>query len=131
MRMKLSSGKPKTEDSNLPANFPRTKTGTKVFASISSSQTPSMGDKDNRPTSCIASKEKHPLCRCPVFREKTPTQRAKLVADNNLCFSCLNGQHFFRKCPKPRKCLKQGCSSTQYLAPWLRKNFSTKKPRKV
>ena len=87
-RMKLSSGKPKTEDSNLPANVPRTKTGTKIFASTSSSETPSMGNKDNRPTSCIACTERHPFWRCPVSQGKTPTQRAKLVADNKLCVSC-------------------------------------------
>ena len=41
--MKLSSGKPKTDDSNPPANVSKTKTGTKMFAFTSSSQTPSMG----------------------------------------------------------------------------------------
>ena len=35
-----------------------------------------------------------------------------MVADNKLGFSCLNGQHSFRKCPKPRQSLNQGCSST-------------------
>ena len=124
---KLSSGKSKTGNSNLPANVPRTKNGAKVFASTNSSQTPWMGKKDNWPTSCIACKEKHPLWRCPVFREKTPTQRANLIADNQLCFSCLNGQHYVRKGPKPRKCLKQGCWSTHNtLAPWFRKKFSWK-----
>ena len=59
-RMKLSSGKPKIENSNLPANVLRTRTGTKVFASTSSRQTPSMGDKDNQLTNCIPCKEKHP-----------------------------------------------------------------------
>ena len=111
-RMKLSSGKPKIEDSNPPTNVTRTKIGAKIFASTSSSQTPPMGDKDNGPTSCIACKEKHRLWRCPVFREKTPTQQTKLVADNELCFSCLNGQHLLHRLPKPRKCLMQGCPST-------------------
>ena len=57
--------------------------------------------------------EKHPFWRCPVFREKTPTQRTIMVACNKLCFFlCLNGQNSFRKCPKPRKWFKQVCSIT-------------------
>ena len=114
-RMKLSAGKPKTEDSNTPSNVTRTKTGAKVFASTSGSKTSTNGNQSRktiRNSNCIVCKEKHPLWRCSVFRGKTPTQRAKLVADNKLCFSCMNGQHSFRKCPHPRKCAKEGCSST-------------------
>ena len=67
-RIKLSSGKPKTKDSNPPANVTKRNIGTKIFASTSSSQILSVGDKAlNRPTSSIACKEKHPLWRCPVF----------------------------------------------------------------
>ena len=43
---------------------------------------------------------------------KTPTQRAKLTAENKLCFSCLQGTHAFRQCPRAKKCTKQGCTST-------------------
>ena len=49
----------------------------------------------------------------PVFREKTPTQRTKLLADNKFCFSRLNGQHSFRRGTKLHKFSKQGFSSTQ------------------
>ena len=45
-RMKISSGKPKTKDSNAPTNVTRRQTVTKYFASTSFSQTPSMGDKN-------------------------------------------------------------------------------------
>ena len=113
-RMRLSSREPKTEDSNLFTKSIRTKTGTKTFASTSSSQTPSLGDKaDNPPTSCIACRGKRPLWRCSVFREKTPTQRTKIVEHNKLCFSCLNGQKSLRKWPKPCKRLNPGSSSSQ------------------
>ena len=96
-RLKMSSGKPKTEDNNLSANVIGTKNGAKFFASTNSSQTLSMGAKtENSQTSCFACKEKHLLWRFPVYHEKTAIQRTKLVGGNNLCFSCLNEQHSFR-----------------------------------
>ena len=129
-KMQLSSGKPRIEDSNPSANVIRTKTAARTFASNSSSQTPSMGDKADRwTTSCTACKEKHPLWRCPVLCEKTPTQRTKLVADNKLCFSRLNRQNFFRKWTA--QVFKAKLSKhLLYLAPWFRKILSTKTPRK-
>ena len=45
--------------------------------------------------------------------EKTPTQRAKVVAEAKLCFSCLPDKNMFRQCPSPRKCRKDGCNSSQ------------------
>ena len=57
-------------------------------------------------------KDNHPLWRCRVFLDKTPTDRAKIVAGNKLCFSCLKGNHSFRQCPQPRKCNKDGCNSS-------------------
>ena len=61
---------------------------------------------------CIVCKSNHRLWKCRVFKEKTPTQRAKLVADNKLCFSCLRDKHEFRQCPQPRKCQAEGCNSS-------------------
>ena len=61
---------------------------------------------------CIVCKGNHRLWECRVFKEKTPTQRAKLVADNNLCFSCLRDKHTFRQFPQPRKCRAEGCNSS-------------------
>ena len=37
--------------------------------------------------------------------------QAKLAADEQICFSYLNGQHSVRGCSKPCKFLKQGCPS--------------------
>ena len=99
--------KPRTEDSNPSAHIIKTKTGTKIFASISSIQTPSMGVKaENSPTSCFACKEEHPLWRCPVFPEKTPDQRTKPVDENKLHFLYLTWQRSFHNNPKPRRCSK-------------------------
>ena len=83
-----------------------------MFASRSALPSPMQKTVTKSPVSCIACKEKNPLWHCRVFREKTPTQRTKLVAEHKLCFSCLSGQHLFRKCPQPRKCTKDGCTST-------------------
>ena len=109
-RMKTASGKTKV-DENTQSSVTKTKTTSKVFAATASTNqrnTNSKTKSDNAPT-CVACKEKHPLWRCPVFRKKTPTERAKLVADNKLCFSCFNDGHSFRQCPQPRKCTKDGC----------------------
>ena len=61
---------------------------------------------------CSICKGNHRLCDCRVFKEKTPTQRAKLVADNKPCFSCLRDKHTLRQCPQPRKCRAEGCNSS-------------------
>ena len=111
-RMKTASGKPKSDENPQPS-VNKTKTTSKVFAATTSinQQNNTSKPKPDKPN-CVACKEKHPLWRCPVFRKKTPTERAKLVADNKLCFSCFNTNHSFRQCPQPRKCTKEGCEST-------------------
>ena len=48
-----------------------------------------------------------------MFRKKTPTERAKLFADNKFCFSCFRANHSFRQFPQPCKCAKEGCESSQ------------------
>ena len=57
---------------------------------------------------CVVCKGKHPLWKCSVFKEKTPTQRAKVVADSKMCFSCINGKHPAKDCPKELKCSHPG-----------------------
>ena len=41
------------------------------------------------------------LLECPVFKEKTSTQRAKVIAEGKLCFSCLSDKHMFWKNSSP------------------------------
>ena len=70
-RMKMSSAKPKADES--APTVTRTKTGAKVFAAASSSA-PSTGTatKKNRvQIDSIACKENHPLRRCRKFLSKT------------------------------------------------------------
>ena len=89
----------------------------KLFSSTSKADALTVGRKvlPTQSVRCTACKETHTLWSCPVFRGKTPTQRAKIVADNKVCFSCLNGQHFFRQYSKPRKCTSEVCSNSQNL----------------
>ena len=113
-RMKASSGKPKVEETST-GNVTKTKTNSKVFAATTTSTKNTIATKPSTQkfqVNCVVCKDKHPLWRCQVFRKKTPTERAKVVAENELCFSCFNGQHSFRNCPQPRKCTKDGCGST-------------------
>ena len=100
--MKQSATKAKPEE-NI-TSVTKTKTASKVFASNSQQretkkQMPSAST--NTYFRCIVCKGNHRLWECRVFKEKTPTQRAKLVADNKLCFSCLRDKHTFRQCPQP------------------------------
>ena len=112
-RMKSLPNKAKPDESNNVTET-KTKTASKVFAATTSSQQSARAKakSDKPPNTCVACKEKHPLWRCPAFRAKTPTERAKLVADNKLYFSCFNDNHTFRQCPQPRKSTKDGCGSS-------------------
>ena len=114
-RTKVISVKPKS-DENSPATT-RTKTAAEMLAQKSKADAPTVGRiaLPTKPVGCTDCKETHHLRRCPVFRGKTPTQRAEVVTDNNLRFLCLNGQHFYRQCPKPRNCTAEGCSKTHAL----------------
>ena len=108
-RMKTASGKVKG-DETVSNTTTKTKTTSKVFAATTSTNQANAQVKSkpgNMPPNCVACKEKHPLWRCPVFRNKTPTERAKLVADNKLCFSCFRANHSFRECPSPANSLKK------------------------
>ena len=70
--------------------------------------------------SCTDCAEQYVLWRCPVFRGKTWTQRAKVVADNKLCFLWLNGQHSFRQCsnhPSAPQKVVQALTTSCYTEP--------------
>ena len=112
-RMKSLPNKAKPEENN-DMTVTKTTTASKVFAATTSSQQSASNNikSDKPPNTFVACKERHPLWRCPIFRGKTPTERAKTVADNKLCFSCFNQNHWFRQCPQPRKCTNDGCGSS-------------------
>ena len=111
--MKQRATKTKTEEDSTSVT--KTKTDSKLFASNShqketKKQKPS--SSTNTYSRCIVCKGDHRLRECRVFKGKTPTQRAKLVADNKLCFSCLWDKHTLRQCPQPRNCQAEGCNSS-------------------
>ena len=110
--MKQSATKARLEDNSTSVT--KTKTAPKVFASNSQQretkkQLPSSLNLYSR---CIVCKGNHRLWEWRVFKEKTPTQRAKLVVDIKLCFLCLRDNQTFRQCPQPRKCRAEGWKSS-------------------
>ena len=111
--MKNTATKARTEDTNNSVT--RSKVASKAFAANTqqkSNPKPQQRSPSTSISSCIVCKGSHRLWECRVFKEKTPTQRAKAVAEAKLCFSCLRDEHMFRQCPSPRKCRKDGCNSS-------------------
>ena len=103
-RLKTTISKVKSEE---PV---KQKVGTKVFASNAT-----VSDKTKKKpkfTPCSVCKGQHVLWNCAVFKEKNATQGAKHVAEQKLCFVCLQSNHSFRNCSKARKCPKPDCEST-------------------
>ena len=111
--MKQSATKAKPEDNSTSVT--KTKTASKLFASNSQQRETKKqlsSSSTNTYSRCVVCKGNHRLWECRVFKEKTPNQRAKLVADNKLYFSCLRYKHTFRQCPQSRKCRAEGCNSS-------------------
>ena len=111
--MKNTATKARTEDNNH--SLKRTKVTSKAFAANKQHKSylePQQSSPLISISSCILCKGSHRLWECRVLTEKNPTQRAKVVADAKLCFSCLRVKHMFRQCKSPRKCRKDGCNSS-------------------
>ena len=111
--MKQSATKVRPDDNSTSVS--KTKIASKVFASNSQQretkkQMPPSSTNTYSP--CIVCKGNHRLWECRVFNEKSPTQRAKLVADTKFCPSCLRDKHTFRQCPQPKRCRAEGCNSS-------------------
>ena len=101
----------KTINSKVKSEEPvKQKVGTKVFAS-NTKVSDKTKEKPKFPP-CSECKGQHALWNCAVFKEKNATQRAKHVAEQKLCFACLQSNHSFRNCSKARKCPKPDCEST-------------------
>ena len=111
--MKQISKKARTEDNNN--SVVKKKVASRAFAAntqTKSTQRPASTSATPPNPRCIVCKGKHRIWECRVFKEKSPTQRSKVVADAKLCFSCLREKHMFRQCPNHRKFRKDGCNSS-------------------
>ena len=103
--MKNTATKARTEDTNNSVTRSKVAANTQQKSNLKAQQR----SPSTSVSSCIVCKGSHWLWECRVFKEKTPMQRAKFVAEAKLCFSCLRDKHMFRQCPSPRKCRKDGC----------------------
>ena len=80
-RLRVLSSKAKNQEPVRPKTA-------KVFA-VKSRVTSKAQDKFKFPP-FVLYKGSHALWNCAVFKEKNATQRAKSVAEQKLCFACLN-----------------------------------------
>ena len=102
--MKTTSSKARIEDNTN--SVVKTKVASRTFAAYTQSkgtQRPASTSATPPTPRCIVCKGNHRIWQCRVFTETSPTQRAKVVAEAKLCFSCLREKHVFRQCLNPRK----------------------------
>ena len=114
--MKSTATKARTEDTNNTVT--RSKVASKAFVTNTqhkSNLKPQQSSPSTSISICIVFKGNHRLWVCCVFKEKTPTERAKVVAEAKLCFYCLRDKHMFRQCKSLRKCRKDGCNSSHNI----------------
>ena len=112
--MKQTSSKARTEDKTN--SLVKTKVASRFFAA----NTQTKGTQRQASTSatpatprCTGCKGNHRIWECRVFNEKSPNQRAKVMAEAKLCSSCLRKKHMFRHSANPRNCRKDGCNSSR------------------
>ena len=113
--MKQTSSKARTEDNTN--SVVKTNVASRTFAAntqTKGTQRPASTSATPVTPRYIVCKVNHRICDGRIFKGKSPTQRAKVVAEAKLCFSCLREKHMFRQCPNPRKCSKDGCNSSHY-----------------
>ena len=100
--MKNTATKARTEDTNN--SLTKTKVASRAFAAKTHHKS-NLKQQHSSPSisisSCIVCKGSHRLWDCRVVKEKIPTQRAKVVAEATLCFSCLRDKHMLRQCKSP------------------------------
>ena len=110
--MNNTATKANTEDTNNSVT--RSQVASKAFTSNTqhkSNLKPQQSSPSTKISKCNKCKDSHRLWEGRVLKEKTPTQRAKVVAQAKLCFSCLRDKHMFRQCKSPLKYRKDGCNS--------------------
>ena len=116
--MKNTATKARTEDNNNSVTRP--KVASMEFAANTqhkSNLKPQQSSPSTSISSCIVCKGSHRLWERRVFKEESTTQRAKVVAEAKLCFSCLCDKHMFRHCPSPT--LLHGAGKVFQLNPQL------------
>ena len=127
--MNQTSSKARTEDNTN--SVVKTKVASRTFAANTQpkgTQRPA-STKATPPTpSCIVCKGNHRIWECCVFKEKSPTQRAKVVAEAKLCFSCLREKHMFKRCPNSRKCRTDDCNSSHNTFHGAARVYPSKSP---
>ena len=95
----------------------KTKVASRTFAAntqTKGTQRPASTSATPPTPRCIVCKVHRRIWECRVFKEKSPIQRAKVVVEAKLCFSCLREKHMFRQCLNSRK-----CKSTVAAAPTI------------
>ena len=127
--MKQTSSKARTEGNTN--SVVKTKVAPRTFADKSQSrgtQRPSSTSATPQTPRCIVFKGNHCIWECRVFKEKSPTHRAKVVVEAKLCFSCLREKDMFRQCPNLRKCRKDGCNSSHNTLHRAERIYPSKSP---
>ena len=111
--MKNTAIESKTEDTISPVT--KTKVASEAFAVNTQEKSHHRLQQSSSTSipSCIVCKGSHRLWECRVFKENTPMQRAKVVAEAKLFFYCLRDKHMIRQYPGPHKGWKDGCNSCQ------------------
>ena len=141
-RMNVSgTSRPKAEESKVRSNS-NSFSATAAATGSTLSTTPRHARRTNPESKflpCPCCKSKHPLWKCDEFKTKTPTQRAKLVADNNFCFRCVNGVHRASECDKDIQCTSPDCQNPRQhntllhgasrIFPLRQKKFSFSSPK--
>ena len=111
--MNTTSSKARIEDNT--SSVVKTKVASRTFAANTQSngtQRPASVSATSPTPRCIMCKGNHCIWERKIIKEKSPTLRAKVVAEAKLCFSCLREKHMFKLCRNPRKCRKDGCNSS-------------------
>ena len=57
---------------------------------------------------------RHKLNTCPIFLQRAPKERAKLVGESGRCFPCLKHGHRSRQCNSAEKCGEGGCQGRHH-----------------
>ena len=101
--MKQTSSKARTEDNTN--SVVKTKVGSRVFAANMQSkgtQRPASTSATPPTPRCVVCKGNHRIWECRVFKEKSPTQRAKVVTEAKL-FLMFERKAYVQAMPKSQE----------------------------